>query len=203
MDQSRGVKEFEQLLVQCEDALKWSKNSKFVKHYEKTHLVGVLFIVAMFMWVVSFLSGFEQLDTGIKGTLLFGACVSSLIPAWLTINLMSRVGMSVLKCKQYAIWQDFLKPNQAVEIKKARYEFMGLLKDKNIYNKSEVIQRLEKLEEQTPLSRYFWSTCYNMFENFSKNQEINIEKEMCHFVEVVDVAAENVTSAPSVKIFKL
>ncbi len=203
MGQITCVKEFEQLLVQCEDALKWSKTSKFVKHYEKTHIVGVLFIVAMFMWVVSSLAGFKQLDTGIKGVLLFGACVVSLIPAWLTINLMSRVGMSVLKCKQYAIWQDFLKPNQAVEIKKARYEFMGLLKDRGIYNKSEVIQRLEKLEKQTPLSKYFWSTCYNTFENLPQNQEINIEKEMCHFTEVVDVAPENVTCETSVKMFKL
>lgn len=203
MGQIKCVKEFQQLLVQCEDALKWSKTSEFVKHYEKIHIVGGLCIVAMCMWVVSSLSGFEQLDTEIKGVLLFGACAVSLIPAWLTINLMSRVGMSVLKCKQYAIWQDFLKPNQAVEIKKARHEFMGLLKDNNICSTSEAIQRLKKLEEQTPLSTYFWNTCYNIFQNDPGVQEITMEKEMCHFVEVVDVVPENVTRETSVKIFKL
>lgn len=208
MNQDKCIRDLEQSIAECEDALRWSKTSKFVKHHKKIQAIGFFSIVAMSVWGVSSVPDFENLNTIAKVLWITMVCMMSTLPAWLVTWLIPRMGMSILKCKQYAVWEDCLrdpnvKSDREVEIKEARHKFMNILKANNIDGTSEVIQRLKKLEKQTGLSKFFWNMCYNIFKSSDEVQDVDIEKEWGNFVEVVDVAPKIITTNSTVKILKL
>lgn len=207
MEHNNIAKDLEKMVAQCEDALQWSKTSKLVKHYKKIHAAGVLPLMGLCVFAV--LSAPNAADLNTISMVLWGVMVfmMSALPAWLLTYSIARLGMSILKCKQYAIWEDYFrelgaKSGREDEVKHARHKFMNIVKANNIDGMSHVIQRLKKLEEQTGLSKYFWNTCRAVVENSPDVQKIDIQKEWGDFVEVA-ATENNVKVSPVTKILKL
>lgn len=158
MSISQSLQDIERLVNHTKIADEWQKTLKKNKFDKLIYPIGAFSVVAACLYGVwcGLPIGFSPEALAIK---LWLSLISVPVCGLATYSSLSYFMKKKYKDDRWNIWMEFIEGARTQQAKEYRKDFVQMLKDQNISPDDPVIQRLQSLDKDIPLSKNFWKKC--------------------------------------------
>jgi len=161
MSISQSLQDIELLVNQIEMANEWQKNLKKTKFDKVIYPIGAFSVVAACLYGVW--QGISiEFSLEIMAIKLWLSLMSVPLCGWVTYLSISAFMKKKYKDNRWDMWMEFIENTRTQQAKEYRKHFVQMLKDQNISPDDPVIQRLQSLDKDIPLSKKFWRKCMHI-----------------------------------------